>query len=115
MNDWTADIIDSLDIIARIDELENEETLDTDEREELTALRMFADEMTDYLPDWTYGETLIRDDYFETYARELAKDIGAIPSDAPWPTCHIDWEAAAEALLIDYTSADLDGVTYWGR
>lgn len=64
---------------------------------------------------WTYGVTLIRDSYFEDYAQQMAEDIGAINRDATWPLNHIDWEAAAEALKGDYTSAEFDGVTYWAR
>jgi cell fate (sporulation/competence/biofilm development) regulator YmcA (YheA/YmcA/DUF963 family) len=149
------DVIDSRDIIARIEELESEqedfqgsleeakeelESLDEDATgdekfekkeavkeaeqalkefendygEELAALKSIADECEDY-GDWSYGETLIREDYFEDYARELAEDIGAIPKDSKWPCTCIDWEAAAEELKVDYTSVDFNGVTYYMR
>lgn len=65
--------------------------------------------------DWEYGATLIRDDYFETYAQELAEDIGAIDRDAGWPGSYIDWEAAATALQVDYTSVTFLGHDYWVR
>lgn len=131
------DVIDSRDIIARIEELEAggvgryDETgeadaheiadadlsahMDADEREEYAALIAFRDEMTDCLPDWEYGETLVRESYFTTYAQELAEDIGAVSTDASWPNGYIDWERAARDLRMDYTCADLAGVTYWGR
>lgn len=132
-----ADVLDSRDIIARIKELEDErddftdspqsrEGLDPDDEPhtwaetfeddaaELTALRALAEE-GESLSDWAHGETLIRDSYFEDYARELAEDIGAIGKDLPWPACHIDWEAAADALKQDYTSLEYGGVTYWAR
>lgn len=64
--------------------------------------------------DW-YPVTLIRDSYFVEYAQELAEDIGAVPSDASWPACCIDWERAARDLQMDYTAVDFDGVTYWTR
>lgn len=85
-----------------------------DDAAELAALEAFAAE-GESLADWRHGETLIRDDYFRTYAEELAEDIGAIDREAAWPLCHIDWDAAAESLQQDYTSLDWDGVTYWGR
>lgn len=64
--------------------------------------------------DW-YPVTLVRDSYFEDYARELAEDIGAIPDDARWPCTCIDWEKAASQLQQDYSTVEYDGVTYWYR
>jgi hypothetical protein len=107
------DYIDSRDVIARIEELDACDSLDVEELEELETLRKLADE-GEGLADWQYGETLIRDSYFVDYARDLAEDIGAIDRDA-WPLGYIDWDAAANALLMDYTSIEFDGVTYWGR
>jgi len=153
--DNSMDVIDSRDIIARIDELESEQTdfqgsleeakeelealdeeatddekfekkeavkeaeqalkeFNDDYGEELTALKSIADECEGY-GDWSYGETLIREDYFEDYARELAEDIGAIPKDSKWPCTCIDWEQAAEELKVDYTSIEFNGVTYYMR
>lgn len=116
------DIIDSREIIARIEYLESEresaenpdEWDDSDEGQELKALKALADEASGSA-DWTYGETLIRDSYFEDYARELAEDIGAIPKDLGWPCNHIDWEGATNALKMDYFSVEFDGVEYWIR
>lgn len=131
----TADIIDSRDVIARIDELESElaDLIEATEAEdyqpsasdelqqwhedyddELKALKALADE-AEGAGDWRHGETLIRDSYFEEYAQQLADDIGAVKNDAGWPNSYIDWKAAAEALQMDYTSVDFDGVTYWIR
>lgn len=106
------DIIDSRDVIERIAELEADEERTEDESEELAALQALAEEASQYAPDWEYG---VRDSYFEEYARELADDIGAMDRNANWPLCHIDWEAAADSLKMDYTSVDFDGVTYWVR
>lgn len=119
-------VIDSRDVIARINYLESEresaenpdEWDDSDEGQELKALKALADEASgsaDWTYDWTYGETLIRDSYFEDYARELAEDIGAIPKDLGWPCNHIDWEGATNALKMDYFSVEFDGVEYWIR
>jgi len=113
--DNAADWFDSRDIIDRIEYLQDEETLTDVERDELTALVDLADEASGYGSDWTHGETLIRDSYFQDYAQELAEEIGAVPSDAEWPTYCIDWERAARELLMDYTSVEFSGVTYWTR
>mgnify|MGYP001766184995 CR=1 FL=1 len=133
------DVIDSRDVIERIKELtEEKEALEEaleeaqeaetkleeakeelkcweeDYGEELKALESLQEQAEGY-SDWEYGETLIRDSYFEEYAQELAEDIGAIDPDAKWPLNHIDWEAAAGELQMDYASVDFDGVEYWIR
>lgn len=113
------DLIDSRDIIARIADLESDiddtpEGEEPDENEELQALRALQAE-AEGCGDWEYGATLILDSYFQEYAQELAEDIGAISKDMPWPACHIDWEAAADALKQDYTSVTFADETYWVR
>lgn len=119
-----ADLIDSRDVIERIDSLQSDRDLaesveiweaeNEDDAAELKALQALQ-ESAEGVPDWQHGATLIRDSYFETYAQELAEDIGAIGRDLPWPACHIDWEAAADALKADYNCVDFDGVEYWVR
>jgi hypothetical protein len=113
----SADIIDSRDIIARIEDLESlmGPDMDDDEAHELEALKALAAEAEPYCPDWTYGEALIRDSYFEEYAEQLADDLGIMDPKATWPLNCIDWAAAAEQLKQDYTAVDFDGVTYWVR
>jgi hypothetical protein len=122
------DIIDSRDVIEKIEQLQEEldggeETEEgfmvngvdmTEEQEELTALLALAEE-AEGCADWHHGEALIRDSHFERWAREFADDIGAIDSNASWPQTCIDWKQAAEELQQDYTSVDFDGVTYWIR
>ena len=109
-------VIDSRDIIERIAELEaNENGMDDEEKAELAMWREVAEDGETNASDWSYGATLIRDSYFEDYARELAEDIGAVSKDLSWPACHIDWEAAADALKMDYTEIEIDGETYWVR
>jgi len=110
----TDDIIDSRDVIEAIKTLRH--CCDgLGEALEFAALLKLAKEAEDYAPDWQYGEALIRDSYFEDYARDLANDIGAINSDASWPNDCIDWERAARELQMDYTCVDFDGVDYWVR
>lgn len=111
------DIIDSRDVIARIEELRDmaeDDSADADERLELIALEKLASE-GESLSDWEHGEALIRDSYFKSYAQELADDIGAVPDNAQWPCTCIDWDQAARELQMDYTSVEFDGVTYWAR
>lgn len=112
---WAESTGDDPDDYASLSEDDWTVGLGSDDARELVALLEFRAEMAGYLPDWEYGATLIRDDYFVTYAQELAEDIGAISSDTSWPNGYIDWERAARDLRMDYTCAELDGVTYWGR
>jgi hypothetical protein len=109
-----SEIIDSRDLIKEIDDLEamEDHELTADDRERLAELRVVAESG---IEDWIYGATLIREDYFVTYAQDLAEDIGAIGRDMQWPLSHIDWEAAADALKVDYTEVELGGHTYYVR
>jgi len=124
------DIIDSRDIIERIEELKGERpdmpsepkatdypedgSWSEDQEEELNKLVKLAEEV-EGCSDWQHGEALIADSYFETYAEQLADDIGAISSDAKWPLNHIDWKAAADELKQDYTSVTFGETEYWVR
>lgn len=118
----TDDIIDSRDVIEAIEDIETElegepgNLLTSDEADELRAELATLKDLSDgYAPDWEHGEALIRDSYFETYAQELADDIGAVDANARWPMSCIDWEQAARELQQDYTQVDFDGVAYWIR
>lgn len=86
-----------------------------DEVEELQLLLELKEEVEGYSSEWEHGVALIRQSYFETYAQDLADDIGAIDRNANWPLNHIDWEAAADELLHDYSEVEFDGVTYYFR
>ena len=112
----TDDVIDSRDVIARIEELEGDaDSLDAEDKAELESLRSLAEDAEGYAADWKYGEALIRDSYFKEYAQQLAEDIGAINADAQWPNTCIDWDQAARELQMDYTAVEFGGVTYWIR
>lgn len=123
----TDDIIDVRDVIARVGELEGlrddpDEEFDygADEGQQLLTLTELLDDLRgkggdeEWRGDW-YPATLIRDDYFADYARQLAEDIGAINGEADWPNNHIDWEGAARELRIDYTTTEFDGEMFWYR
>lgn len=119
------DIVDVRDIIERFEYLDGQrddagKPIDEDEGAEWEVLRTLLDELTGYGGDhqWQgawFPVTLIRDSYFEDYARDLAEDIGAIDRKSQWPYTCIDWEAAAHELQQDYSSVEWDGVTYWYR
>ena len=88
----------------------NLEDWQEENQEELEELRTLRDE----IPEWRHGETLINDDYFVEYAQDLAEDLGMDRSQ-PWPYSCIDWDRAADALKMDYSSCEYQGETYWFR
>ena len=114
------DVIDSRDIIERIEELEsfiednvNENSDDiTEWKEELRILAELAEEGEQYSPDWKYGSTLIHENYFEQYMDEMLEDCGDIPKDIP---CYLDITVNYDMLKWDYTELDFDGETYFVR
>jgi len=133
----TLDIIDSRDVIERIEELESElEDLESEiddtnieidqakkdlegwkelNLEELEALKKLEDE-AEGSPDWSYGEQLISESYFTNYCQELCQDIGDIPKELPWYIAdHIDWDGVAREIKMDYMEVDFDGVSYFIR
>ena len=107
-------VIDSRDVIARIEDLEGQDERDEEETAELKTLKELEEEASG-CADWKYGETLIRESHFEDYARELAEDIGALEGCDKWPANCIDWERAARKLQMDYSSVEFDGITYYIR
>lgn len=88
---------------------------DSEEGEELKVLKALADECEGY-GDWSSGETLIKDSYFEEYAKEMCQDIGDLPKSLPsYIENNINWEGVAEDLQADYMEVDFDGEKYWMR
>lgn len=136
---YNDDVIDSRDLIERLTELEDDQNdlqsiLDdaegpdaveeakenlanwnTEFEDEMIMLKEFCEEAEGYSEDWKYGATLINDRYFETYAEELADDIGAIDRNAGWPLNCLDWQKAARELQRDYSCVTLDGNDFWVR
>jgi hypothetical protein len=130
--DSNSDLIDVRDIIARVEHLEQlrqpgpvdlGDDNETDQDDLFAELKILETVLADlagnggdkqWRGDW-YPVGLIRDSYFEDYAREFAEDIGAIKGDLGWPYDCIDWEKAARELQMDYSSFEFDGVTFWYR
>lgn len=130
---FTDDVLDSRDVINRIDELSDEityltEALDdedyTDEEnrrwsedrlqeneKELKILQDFANECEDYSSDWKHGAQLINENYFVTYARDFVEECygegGEMPS---W--VEIDWEETADNMRIDYAEIQYEDEVY---
>lgn len=111
--------LDPDELLAELGALRERAASDADdpleeEVDRLAALTALDDEI-DLAGAARNGATLIPESEFEDYARQLAEDIGAISADFGWPMAHIDWEAAADALAMDYTSVSFDGDDYYYR
>jgi antirestriction protein len=129
------DVIDVRDIIERLEELEalldeylakhdyscigDWAEISPEEHKELSMLVALMEEMAGYggdeqwRGDW-YPLTLIRESHFTDYVQEMLEDCGEIPKDLPH-YIHIDWQATARDVQVDYTPIDVDGATYFYR
>ena len=82
--------------------------LDRVEDGELSEVEQLLDESA-----WTDGP-YINARYFSQYARQLAEDInGDVYNE--WPQNNIDWDAAADDLIVDYTSVTWGGQEFLVR
>lgn len=61
--------------------------------------------------DW-YPDTLIADDHFTDFARELVEDCYSLKLP---DFVEVDWEATAENVKEDYSMVDIGENTYWYR
>lgn len=110
-----SEVLDSRDLIARLEELEEMDESERDEfQTEYDELKKVCEEGEESSSDWSYGETLIRSDYFTDYIFETLEDCGYIPKDMPWWIV-IDREATAENCKDDYTYINIYGETYYLR
>lgn len=80
-------------------------------QDELRALNSLRDEFDHR--SWRDGITLIPERDFKNYAMDLAEDIHG--SISGWPFDCIDWDQAADALSVDYSSVEYEGETYLYR
>lgn len=91
------------------DERDNFKTYWEDEYQQIEAINEIEDEVGG---EFEYGCTLIEEDDFEDYVRELLVDRGYISKDLPtW--MEIDWEATAENVKKDYSELEYKGETYY--
>lgn len=112
-------VLDSRDIIERIEELDSQledNEITPEELEELAALKALADQCEE-CSDWEHGALLIYEDYFTDYIKELISDCYELPKELTsgnWPYRHIaiDYEAAADEAKQDYNEVDFSGATY---
>lgn len=125
MTDLTGDVIDSRDMLERLQELEylieaygdNKEAYDSEYGDLVAEKKDLEEAIKDareICSDFDHGEPLIADDYFVKYAKELASDCG-YEASTEWPERCIDWEMAADQLKEDYSEISLNETIYWIR
>lgn len=90
------------------------------EKDELDTLTEVIEQGEDS-PDWSYGETLIHENYFVDYITELINDCYELPKEIfdsnKWPYNHIsiDFESASDEAKSDYSEISVDGNVYYIR
>lgn len=113
------DIIDVRDIIERIEELESlkDDREAEPDAQELQTLTDIMDDLKGYggdeqwRGDW-YPVTLIRESHFADYAKEMVCDCYDLKLP---PFVHVDWKATAREVKVDYSTVEIDGVTFFYR
>lgn len=71
--------------------------------------------------DWSYGETLIHESYFEDYIKDMINECWEMPKEIdsgkwPWRHMEMNWaNAAEEAKNSDYFEINVGGETYYIR
>lgn len=89
------------------------------DQEELDPIQSFSREGEAY-PDWECGTTLIHEDYFTEYTKQLIKDCWEMPEEMesgnwPWNHLAIDYDAAAAEAKQDYGTIEFEDETYYLR
>jgi len=117
----TDDYIDSLDVIADIEELQEKLAGEPDKwtareelQDELDILQAFADQGRAF-DDWEYGLQFIHEDFFQDFCEEYVRDSGDIDSVPEFIVNAIDWEIVADSMREDYTEVEFDGQVYLTR
>jgi hypothetical protein len=112
-----ADVIDLEDITDRVDELEADQPLESDDDlSELDGLKTILSELAGGGGDHQWNGTwypgyLIAEDHFEEYMDEMVADCYSIPELPSFMTVTLDYGA----LRSDYTAIEIDGTTYLYR
>jgi len=99
------------DILLDEEELESWKEEFEHELEEIDEIDQIENDLGD---EFIHGVTLINNDDFEEYTKDLLEELDYIPKDFPsW--IEIDWEATSKNVEQDYTDVTYRGVNYLGR
>jgi hypothetical protein len=98
--------IDSLDVIERIKELQENENRDEGEDYELENL-LEIESHFDGDSDWHFGVQLINENSFIGFCEDLVGD----DIDLPWYV-EIDWKKTANNIRVNYSEIEIKGYTF---
>ncbi|TXG86163.1 MAG: hypothetical protein E6R13_01010 [Spirochaetes bacterium] len=105
------DDFDEIETYLNDDERDDFKSYWEDEYQQIDDIDEVEDEVGS---EFEYGCTLIEEDDFVEYVREMLVDIGCISKDFPtW--IEIDWSATAENVKQDYSELEYKGDTYYFR
>jgi hypothetical protein len=119
-NDYMTEIDKDWDELSDIEDVNFDEyafvEANQDEIEEYVAIRNFCDDISNYCSDFEYGVSIIHENYFQEYCRELVEDVGDLPRGIPaYIENNIDWSGVADDLKVAYSEAEYNGDTYYFR
>lgn len=120
------DIIYTDDLVARqqelteyIEFLESEDDINEVELDAAKAELEEINDIEDECADFHYGATLIHEDYFVDYIKELIADayyeVYNLVNSYNWPVVTIDYEESADQAKIDYIVVTYEGEDYYTR
>lgn len=104
------------DLMKYIDDSENEDVQEwrddnSDDFEHIEEI----DELEDEISEFFHGETLILEDDFVEYCRDMVNDCYDMRDVPGFVKDNIDWNGVASDLSVDYTNVTYQGESYLVR
>jgi len=101
------------DLTAERDEADAEQldAWDAENGDELAQLHTIIDSVDESA--FYNQEALIAASYFDDYCRDMVEDCYDLSIMPQFIINNIDWEGVAAALAQDYSTVEVDGVTYY--
>ena len=101
------------DILFEEEEIQNWKEDWLDEIDDICQIEKVEDEVGD---EFEHGCTLIDEDDFEEYVKDLVSDCGELPINLPqYIADNIDWSGVADDLRVDYSEVEYQGINYLFR
>ena len=72
-------------------------------------------ELEDEITEFSFGETLIPNDDFTEYCKDMVEDCYNLKDVPDFIKYHINWDGVASDLEVDYRSVTYQGETYFYR
>lgn len=108
---YNKEVINSLELKARLEELSDLEQMEDYEYDEHAMLTEIIDNGSYSNSNWNSGVDLIKQEDFTDYIKAKYIELGLI-SDEILNLVWIDWELTAEKAANSYTEINVNGSTY---